>query len=282
MGFPMGPPAFQWENFFRENNIQVFSSNYALYGDLSSRVMNILSDFSPDVQIYSIDEAFLGFDGFENFDLKGYGAEIKRMVFRKTGIPVSVGIAPTKALAKIANKIAKKFPHQTSGGHIMATEEQRIKGLKWTQIGDVWGIGSRYAHRLEAIKVKNALEFTNLPDEYVRREFSVVGLRLKKELEGMATLGLEVVKNKKSIATTRSQKKNLTDYAELRERITTYSSSCAAKLRRQGSAAHVICVFVRTNANRADLPQYGRSITVYPALSIKQLHYPRKIRFERS
>lgn len=270
LGVPMGAPAFQWEAFFKEKDIQVFSSNYALYGDLSSRVMNILSNFSPDVEIYSIDEAFLKFDGFEKFDLKAYGIEIKRMVFRKTGIPVSIGIAPTKVLAKIANKIAKKFPVQTSGVHIMATDEQRIKGLKWTQVGDVWGIGRRYAQRLEAIKVKSALDFTLLPDEYVRKEFSVVGLRLKKELEGMATLDLEVVKNKKAIATTRSQKKNLTEYDELRERITTYSSSCAAKLRRQGSAANVICVFVRTNANRTDQPQYGRSITVslpYPSNS---------------
>lgn len=270
LGIPMGAPAFQWEVFFRNNGVNVFSSNYALYGDMSCRVMNILSAFSPDVEIYSIDEAFLKLVGFENFDLKGYALQMKQMVFKKTGIPVSVGMAPTKALAKIANKIAKKFPIQTGGVHIMESEQSRIKGLKWTKIGDVWGIGRQYEKRLEAINVRTALDFISLPDAYVRKEFSVVGLRLKKELEGMATLDLETVKKKKAIATTRSQKKNIADLKKMEERIATYAASCAGKLRRQGSAANIVYIFIRTNANRPDLAQYGRSIAVslpYPSNS---------------
>ena len=115
LGIPMGAPAFKYEKIFRENNVQVFSSNFPLYGDMSSRVMSILSKFTPNIEIYSIDEAFLKFEGFENYNLESYCQKIKNMVFKWTGIPISIGIAPTKALAKVSNRIAKKFPNQTKG-----------------------------------------------------------------------------------------------------------------------------------------------------------------------
>jgi DNA polymerase V len=141
LGLPMGAPAFKFKEFFKANKIQLFSSNYALYGDMSSRVMRILEQFSPDVEVYSIDEAFLKLNGFDAYDLHTYGVEMRQRVLQWTGIPTCVGIAPTKALSKVANKIARKFPKETGGVYVIDSEEKRIKALKWTQLKDVWGIG---------------------------------------------------------------------------------------------------------------------------------------------
>jgi DNA polymerase V len=137
LGIPMGAPAFEFKKLFTDNNVFVFSSNYALYGDISSRVTNTLSTFTPEIEVYSIDEAFLKFNGFDLFDLNEYGIKIQRTVTKNTGIPISVGFAPTKALAKMANKIAKKFPERTKSVYVIDDEEKRIKALKWTKIEDV-------------------------------------------------------------------------------------------------------------------------------------------------
>lgn len=140
LDIPMGAPAFQFEKLFEKNNVYVFSSNYALYGDMSRRVINILSKFTPDIEIYSIDEAFLLLQGFEeHFDLHAYGKDMIKAVRSRTGIPISIGIAPTKALAKVANKIAKKFAARTGGVYIIDDPEKTRKALLWTKIGDVWG-----------------------------------------------------------------------------------------------------------------------------------------------
>ena len=163
-GVPMGAPAFQFKELFEAKNIHVFSANFALYGDMSMRVMTILSTYCPEVEIYSIDEAFLDFNGFEQYDLQHYGEEMARVVYKSTGIPVSVGFAPTKALAKVANRIAKKFPTQTKGVFIMDTDEKRLKAIKWLKVEDIWGIGRRHAKRLNAIGVKTAYDFTQLSD----------------------------------------------------------------------------------------------------------------------
>ncbi|MFC5046915.1 Y-family DNA polymerase [Aquimarina hainanensis] len=262
LGVPMGAPAFEYKKIFEKNDIKVFSSNYALYGDISQRVMNVLSRYSPDVEVYSIDEAFVQFVGYENYNLPQYAAQIKQQVKKLTGIPISIGIARTKALAKVANKIAKKYAERTKGVYVIDTEEKQQKALKWTKIEDVWGIGRQFTKRLHKINITTAYKFTQLPNEYVRKEYSVVGLRLKKELEGFPTLQLEEVKNKKAIATTRSQKKDVNDYSILKERISTYAISCAEKLRRQKSAANLVYVFVRTNPFKPDAPQYRNSIAV--------------------
>lgn len=262
LGIPMGAPAFQFQKVFDENQIHVYSSNYALYGDMSSRVMNILSKFTPDIEIYSIDEAFLKFDGFERYNLEEYGKEIQKTVTKSTGIPISVGFASTKALAKVANKIAKKFPERTKSVYVIDTEEKRIKALKWTKIEDVWGIGRKHTKRLKAVNVHNAYQFTQLHDDWVRKEMAVVGLRLKHELEGKPTLDLETPKNKKMIATTRSFEKPLTELSDISERIATFTTSCAEKLRRQNSHCNMIMVFVLTNYFRKDQPQYSRNIVI--------------------
>lgn len=276
LGIPMGAPAFEYKKLFEENNVFVYSSNYALYGDMSSRVMNILSSFSPDIEVYSIDEAFLKFQGFERFDLGEYGLKIQRTVTKGTGIPISVGFAPTKALAKVANKIAKKFPERTKSVYLIDTEEKRIKALKWTKIEDVWGIGRKHAKRLQNIKVINAYQFTQLTDEWVRKEMSVVGLRLKHELQGIPTLDLEIAKDKKMIATTRSFDKMYTKIEDISERVATFTASCAEKLRRQNSHCNMIMVFVHTNGFRKDQPQYSRNIVIktdFPTNSTIELNH---------
>ncbi len=263
LGIPMGAPAFKYEKVFQKNNVKVFSSNFPLYGDMSSRVMSILSKFTPNIEIYSIDEAFLKFEGFENYDLQFYCEEIKKTVEKWTGIPISIGVAPTKALAKVANRISKKFPNQTKGVYLLNSEEKRIKGLKWLKIKDVWGIGFKHAERLKNIKINTAYNFINLEDGWVRKNMSVVGLRLKKELEGESVLNLEEVRSpKKAIATTRSFEGTITDYEKIKERISTFAICCAEKLRAQNSNCNSIYVFLRSNKFQKNKPQYRNGILI--------------------
>jgi len=259
---PMGAVAYQYQNIFTENNINVFSSNYALYGDMSSRVMTILSNYSPDMEVYSIDEAFLQFKGFDYFNLAEVGKEMRYKVTKGTGIPISIGFAPTKALAKVANKIAKKFPERTGGVHIIDSEEKRIKALKWLPIEDVWGIGRQHAKRLMAIGVKTAYDFSILSDIWVKKNMAIVGLKLKEELNGNSVLQLDEIKPKKNIACTRSFETNYTKLEQISERVSTFAVTCAEKLRSQKSCSNSIMVFVHTNGHRQDLPQYSKNIVI--------------------
>lgn len=262
VGVPMGAPAFQFEKLFEQHGVQVFSANFTLYGDMSRRVMEILGEYSPEMEIYSIDEAFLKLSGFEQYDLQAYGLEIRNRVVKWTGIPISVGIAPTKSLAKVANRIAKKFQGKTGGSYVMDTEEKRIKALKWLKVEDIWGIGRQFAKKLWAENVRTAYDFTQRDDAWVKKHFSIVGLRLKRDLQGIPTLDLEMVQAKKSIATTRTFDSNYTEYEQVKERVTTFAVSCAEKLRKQNACCDSLMVFVRTNRHRPDAPQYARSITV--------------------
>ncbi|MBS1782712.1 MAG: Y-family DNA polymerase [Bacteroidetes bacterium] len=263
IGIPMGAPAFEYEKIFQQHQVHVFSANFALYGDLSNRVMTILSDYSPEMEIYSIDECFLRLSGFDkHFSLQDYGKQMRLRVTKWTGIPISVGIASTKALSKLANRIAKKFPEQTKGVYIIDSEEKRIKALKWLKIEDVWGIGRQHTKRLHAQQVNSAYDYTLLSDDWVRKNMSVVGLRLKHDLQGIPTLDLEDVQPKKNIATTRSFETNYTRFEQLNERIVTFASSCAEKLRKQKSCCQSLMVFIHTNGHRKDLPQYNRNIVV--------------------
>lgn len=262
LGIPMGAPAFEYQILFDKENVLVFSANFPLYGDMSNRVMAILSDYSPDVEIYSIDECFLKLDGFEMFDLWEYGLQMRSRVLKATGIPVSVGFAPTKALAKLANRIAKKYPEQTKGVYNMSTVELRIKALKWLKIEDVWGIGRRHALRLSVRGVKTAYDFTLLSDDWIKKNMAIVGLRLKRDLCGIRTLDLEASKSKKNIATTRSFSNNIVDFDQLRERVSSYAVSCSEKLRKQKSCCKELSLFILTNRHRTDQPQYSRSIRI--------------------
>lgn len=256
LGVPMGAPAFQFQEMFDQHNINVFSSNYALYGDMSSRVMSILAEYTPDIEVYSIDEAFLKFDGFENYDLKSYGIKIHERILRGTGIPVSLGFAPTKALAKLANRIAKKFP-ELKNTHIIDTEEKRIKALKWLPVEDVWGIGRRHAARLIALRVRTAWDFTQMPEEWVRKNMSIVGLRLQRDLKGLPTIGAEKIQDKKNICCARAMTGMTSDVDFLRERVATYAGTVAAKLRKDKLHAGLVTVFLQTNRFREDLAPYN-------------------------
>jgi len=266
LGLPMAAPAFKYRKFCEENGIKVFSSNYPLYGDMSTRVMNILGTFTPDMEVYSIDEAFLKFDGFQDYDFEAYGREMQYKVQKSTGIPISIGIAPTKALAKVANKIAKKLKSRTGGVFVIQSEEGRIKALKWSKIETVWGIGHGNLKRLQTRNVKNAFDFTQLPDEWVRKQMAIVGLRLKKDLEGIPTLDLEDdARDKKAIATTRSFERTYSDIEDIRERISTFASSCAEKLRAQESSCNHIVVILRSDRHKQDEPQdRGTAIITLP------------------
>ncbi|WDO13068.1 Y-family DNA polymerase [Flavobacterium sp. WW92] len=259
---PMGAPAHQFKEEFEKNNVHVFSSNYALYGDMSKRVMSTLAEFTPDMEVYSVDEAFLKFIGFENYDLLEYGRNIHRRVMKCTGIPVSIGIAPTKALAKIANRIAKKFPDRTANAYVIDTEEKRIKALKWLEIGDVWGIGRQHAKKLLALNVRTAYQFTQMSDDWVRHNMSVVGLRLKHDLQGISSIDFEEVKPKQNIACNRSFDRMLRDKEDLRERISTFAGTVAEKLRNDKLHANSIDVVLWSNPFREDLPQYAKRIRI--------------------
>lgn len=259
---PMGAPIFKWEAFCKANNIQVFSSNYPLYGDMSSRVMKILEQYTPDVEVYSIDESFLEFKGFENYNFQDYGNQMRLRILKWTGIPTCVGIAPTKALSKVANKIARKFPNQTKGVYVIDSDEKRIKALKWTKLEDVWGIGRGIHKRLKAKGCKTAFDFVELPDDWVRKSFSITEWKLKKDLEGISKIKLDEVKTKRAIATTRSFEYTFSDIENIKERISTFATSCAEKLRKQGSSCHVIYVILSSDRHKKDFEQYKASKAV--------------------
>lgn len=260
LGIPMGAPAFEYEQLFRRHDIKVFSANFSLYGDMSARVMNILSNYSPLQEIYSIDECFLDLNGV-NVNYKEYGLKMREHVLRWTGIPIGVGIAPTKALCKVANKIAKKFP-QLEGVHVIDTEEKRIKALKWLDISDVWGIGRRNARKLYAVGVKTAYDFTELPESWVMKYMTIVGIRLQKDLKGIPSIDMELPEKKQSITTTRSFDKEYRSFDEMRERITTFTSLSAEKLRSQNSMCKRVMVFIETNRFKDEDNFYANSIVV--------------------
>lgn len=262
IGIKMGVPAYQIKTEIEQYGIGVFSSNYTLYGDMSNRVMTILSSYSPSIEIYSIDEAFLDFSGFGLFDLKEYGEGLVRAVTKGTGIPISTGIANTKTLAKVANKFAKKYKGY-KGVCIIDTEEKRIEALKRTEIGDVWGIGYRHAKRLALYGVKTAYDFAQMPRNWVRQRMTVVGERTWKELNGEPCIDMELITPaKKQISTSRAFGQTVSDITGLEEAVSSYASICASKLRKQKSCAQSLMVFIHTNNFREDLQQYFQNCVI--------------------
>lgn len=256
LGIGMGVPVFEVKEIIEKNDVAVFSSNYTLYGDMSHRVMALLHEFVPEIEVYSIDEAFLSFERFNHLDLYEYGKKIVRTVTKSTGIPVSLGIAPTKTLAKIANKYAKKYKGY-KGVCIIDTEEKRIKALQQFEAGDVWGIGRQYMRRLEYHGIKTAYDFTLRSESWIRREMTVTVARTWKELRGIPCIALETGDStKKSICTSRSFGKMTEDDEVLREAVANFAAACARKLREQNAAANIMQVFILTNLFRQDLPQY--------------------------
>ena len=256
----MGQPLFEIRELVRRHSVHVFSSNYALYGDMSARVMNTLRQFSPAMEVYSVDESFLDFSGMEHLDLAAQAREIRQTVWRWVGVPVSVGIAPTKVLAKIANRLAKK-DKQGEGFRILSG--QWDDALRAVQIGDVWGIGSRYAAFLQQHGIQTAYDLTRASDAWVHKHLTVVGLRIKKELSGEACIELETdVPNKKNVGTTRTFRHALTTRAELGEAVADFAARCGEKLRRQRSSASILTAYIQTNDLARGEPQYSRSFSL--------------------
>ncbi len=295
VGLPMGAPTFKYESFFKANGITVLSSNYPLYGDMSSRVMKILEQFTPDVEVYSIDEAFLQFKGFDNYDFNDYGIQIRQRILKWTGLPTCVGIAPTKALSKVANKIARKFPKKTKGIYVIDSEKSRLKALKWTKIENVWGIGYGLQKRLKAKGCKTAYDFTQLPDEWVRKTMSITAWKLKKDLEGIPKIELDQPMTKRAIATTRSFEYTYSDIQNIKERISTFATSCAEKLRKQGSSCHMIMVILSSDRHKKDAEQHRAKAMVslpYPtdssleisskAINAVETIYKKGIKYKRA
>ena len=184
LGVPMGAPAFKWRAFFEREGVAVFSSNYALYGDMSNRVMSLLAEFAPDLEVYSIDEAFLDYGREVPGGFDALGKKIRRRILKATGIPVCVGFAPTKTLAKAANRIAKKFTERTGGVWVLDAAVKREKALRWLQVEDVWGIGMRRERLLNAHGIYTAADLVQQPDSWVRAKMTITGLQLKRELLG--------------------------------------------------------------------------------------------------
>jgi DNA polymerase V len=259
LGIAMGAPEFKVRNELKQHNVKVFSSNYALYGDLSNRVMKILEAYTPNVEVYSIDESFMNFDGMNIEDYHAYGIQIKTRIHKWLSIPVCIGFAPTKALSKVANKIAKKYQERTQGIYVIDTDEKRIKALKWTKIEDVWGIGFRLTKKMQAKNILTAYDFT-LPhnESFIKKEMGVVGLRLKYELEGKSVLLLEdAPAQKKQIAITRSFEGNITTFSAMKERVSTFATVCAEKLRKQKSCCYGVILYLRKDKYKIESQRYN-------------------------
>ncbi len=247
LGIGMGVPLFKVRDLIKAHGVHVYSSNYALYGDMSQRVMETLSRFTPDIEIYSIDEAFLDLSGFRRRGLTDYGRSIRSTVRRWTGIPVSVGIAKTKTLAKIANRIAKKS--QKAGGVLDLTDSPYLSpALAMTEVGDIWGIGRRYAAFLRGIGINNALELRDAPEEIIRKKMGVNGLRILQELRGASCYPLEESPPpKKEITVSRSFKHPLGGRTDVGEAVAAFTSRAAEKLRAAHLEANILVVFLMTN-----------------------------------
>lgn len=256
LGIKMGQPLFQIRKLVSEANVAVFSSNYALYADMSDRVMLTLRALAPAVEVYSIDEAFLSFDGFQTIDLEEYGKRIARTVKRNTGIPISLGIAPTKTLAKVASKLCKQYP-RLEGCCVMYREQDIAKVLAKFPIEDIWGIGRKYAKKLQTYGIATAEQFRALRPEWVEGAMSIVGLRTWKELHGVPCIEFDhAPSNKQTITVSRSFAGELTDYHSLNEALTTFVTMAAEKLRDQNSVASQMAVGIVTNTHREDQPQH--------------------------
>ena len=262
LGISMGAPYFKSKELIRRHNVQVFSSNYSLYGDLSHRVMSVLQDMEPEVEIYSIDEAFISLPASNHQDLTDYAKSLKARVEQWVGIPVSVGIAPTKTLAKLAGRVAKK--NGKYGGVFALTDHDELDALLSSiDVGDVWGIGRRSAEKLHRQGILNVFQLKNANDNWLRKNLTVTGLRTAMELRGTSCIPLDSAQpNKKAIISSRSFGQPISSLADLKEAIATHVSIAAKKLRDQRSAAHSIHVFIYTNRFKEDAPQYSGNMTI--------------------
>lgn len=261
LGIQMAQPAFMiHENIAKD--VRMFSSNYTLYGDISARVMQVIKEFVPFTEVYSIDEIFADLTSLKHKDHSELAKEIRVAVHRCTGIPVTVGIGPTKTLAKMANRYAKKTKI-TEGVFAAATQELINKMLEFTEVGGIWGIGKQHETFLKKNGFHNALQLLEAPEEFMRKNLSVVGHRMLMELKGIQCIPFEEgTPARKNICTSRSFGRLVTEKKEIKQAIAKFTSNCAEKLRRERSCAKKLNVFIQTNPHRPTDPQYFESLTV--------------------
>lgn len=255
LGIKMGTPFFQLQKLVASGRLEVRSSNYTLYGDMSARVMSILRETDPNLEVYSIDEAFLHLDEIDPSGRRELALSLVRKIRRWTGIPVSIGIAPTKTLAKVAARFAKRYPGYR-GVCVIDSDEKRRKALSLTEIGDVWGVGWRGAPKLISLGITTAAALVEMPESWVKKHLGAGGLRTWRELQGKVALNAERPESRKSICTSRSFAEMIESFDDLRLRVADFAAICAQKLRRDGTVAHEVGVFMHTNRFRPELPQY--------------------------
>ena len=255
LGIKMGAPLFKIRDIVEKHNVAVFSGNMALYGDMSQRVRWVLEEYAPAVEVYSIDECFLDLRGIDNIDFDAYAKEISAQCWRQTSIPVSVGIAPTKTLAKIASKLCKQYP-KLRGGCYMHRPQDIEKVLRKYPIEDVWGIGRRSAPKLKERGVNTAYDFTLMPEYLIQSLLGITGVRTWKELQSIPCIEFEDgFEAKQSICVSRSFSSEIYDVAELQEQVANFASSLAEKLRKQRSVTAEMVVFAYTNRFKDTAPQ---------------------------
>ena len=259
LGIPMGAPMFQYKELLEKKRAIILSSNYQLYGDMSQRVMETLRQFTPSMEVYSIDEAFLRLEEFQRLDLIKYCLEIRKTVKQWTGIPVSIGIAPNKTLSKVANHIAKK--HTKTGVFDICKRSTQNEILANFPVGNIWGVGRQLSKKLNEMGINTALKLRDVDIVWARKHFTVVGERLVRELRGLSCLELEEVITKKNITSSKSFGKSVTDKRELMNAIANYATKACHKLRLQNSKAQGLYVYLRTNPFRRQDPQYDNGIT---------------------
>lgn len=259
IGLKMGQPIYQVRDTLRTYNVALCSPNFPLYQDMSDRMQAILKRFAPTI-VYSIDEAFLDFRDFDTGKLDALGHTISRTVRHSTGLPVSIGIAPTKTLAKIASKLCKKYP-KLNGCCLMHKAEDIEKVLKKFPVGDVWGIGPRYEKMLAANEIRTAYDFTQMPSQWIRKKMSVVGLRTWKELRGEPCIEIdEIAPDKQQICTSRSFPSEVSDFDTLHTAVASFTATCAEKLRRQKSVCGELYVFIYTDWHKEQSQSFERRI----------------------
>ena len=260
IGIPMGAPLHLYKTLIKKNKIFTYSSNYTLYGDMSSRVMSVLNYFIPNIEIYSIDEAFLNLKNFNIQSLQDEMFKIRERIYQWTGIPVSIGIGPTKTLAKLANKIAKK--NSSNGVYILTVSTQLTHILSDMKLEDIWGVSKGWGNRLRSIGINNPRQLQQANPRQIRTLISVVGERIIYELRGQSCLALEEVINKKSITVSRSFGNMINDKDSLKKALANYVARAAEKLRYQDSVCGGIYVFINTNRFRERDLQYNNSATI--------------------
>ena len=259
LGVKMGTPVFKVRDLIREHNIRIFSSNYSLYDNISTRVMQTLETFSSRVEIYSIDEAFLDVSGSSH--LESYGRQIRQMVIKDVGVPVCVGIAPTKTLAKLANYAAKKFK-QTGGVVDLSDPQRRQRLLDITPVSEVWGIGRRHTESLARIGITTAGQLSRMDSRFLRKKYSVVMARTLMELNGESCLDLEeIAPAKKQIVCSRSFGEKITDKNQVRQALCEFAARAGEKLRKEKQRATVMTAFIRTSPFDKNEPYYGNAAT---------------------